>query len=66
MWPTPCASDAKNLYAVPHKSWGQVMLSTAILNEDAAMSGGSLNPQWVEWLMGFPAGWTDLGALATQ
>ena len=21
---------------------------------------GSLNPQWVEWLMGFPAGWTDL------
>ena len=22
---------------------------------------GSLNPQWVEWLMGFEAGWTDLG-----
>jgi len=21
---------------------------------------GSLNPQWVEWLMGYPAGWTDL------
>lgn len=21
---------------------------------------GSLNPMWVEWLMGFPAGWTDL------
>jgi hypothetical protein len=21
---------------------------------------GSLNPAWVEWLMGFPAGWTDL------
>jgi DNA (cytosine-5)-methyltransferase 1 len=21
---------------------------------------GQLNPQWVEWLMGFPEGWTDL------
>ena len=21
---------------------------------------GSLNPMWVEWLMGFPIGWTDL------
>ena len=24
-------------------------------------NGGSLNPEWVEWLMGFPAGWTDIG-----
>jgi len=23
--------------------------------------GGSLNPTWVEWLMEFPIGWTDLG-----
>jgi hypothetical protein len=23
-------------------------------------NGGSLNPAWVEWLMGFPIGWTDL------
>jgi hypothetical protein len=22
--------------------------------------GGSLNPMWVEWLMGWPLGWTDL------
>jgi hypothetical protein len=21
--------------------------------------GGKLNPQWVEWLMGWPIGWTD-------
>jgi hypothetical protein len=21
---------------------------------------GKLNPEWVEWLMGFPVGWTDL------
>lgn len=24
-------------------------------------NGGSLNPEWVEWLMGFPVGWTDIG-----
>jgi hypothetical protein len=22
--------------------------------------GGKLNPTWIEWLMGFPLGWTDL------
>lgn len=25
-------------------------------------SHGALNPEWVEWLMGFPIGWTDLDA----
>lgn len=25
-------------------------------------NGGKLNPTWVEWLMGFPLGWTDLDA----
>lgn len=25
-----------------------------------AGNGGKLNPMWVEWLMGFPTGWTDL------
>jgi len=24
--------------------------------------GGTLNPTWVEWLMGFPEGWTDLSS----
>lgn len=27
-----------------------------------AGNGGKLNPTWVEWLMGFPTGWTDLDA----
>jgi hypothetical protein len=26
----------------------------------AGATGGSLNPTWVEWLMGFPLGWTAL------
>ena len=28
--------------------------------------GGQLNPTWVEWLMGWPLGWTDLKPLATD
>jgi len=37
------------------------------LSEDAAALGsrGELNPPWVEWLMGFPIGWTDLGGSET-
>jgi len=30
-----------------------------------AGNGGQLNPTWVEWLMGFPIGWTDLNASGT-
>jgi len=28
--------------------------------ETMTLKGGALNPQWVEWLMGYPQGWTDL------
>lgn len=28
-------------------------------------NGGQLNPVFVEWLMGFPLGWTDLNASET-
>ena len=30
-----------------------------------AGNGGKLNPGWVEWLMGFPIGWTDCAASVT-
>ena len=32
----------------------------------SAGNGGKLNPTWVEWLMGFPLGWTDCDASETQ
>ena len=31
-----------------------------------AGNGGNLNPRWVEWLMGWPIGWTALDAAATE
>lgn len=30
------------------------------------LTGGSLNPSWVEWLMGWPIEWTALNPLATD
>ena len=27
---------------------------------------GQLNPQWVDWLMGYPVNWTDLRDSETQ
>ena len=62
-WPTPRAADWKG--ATPktdttaHRvSSGQANLPEVI--QEATPNGGKLNPQWVEWLMGFPEGWTDL------
>ena len=33
---------------------------------DGKPVGGKLNPTWVEWLMGWPLGWTDCDASATD
>lgn len=70
-WPTPTKSDATggmNLrtavvcFPTPvkddtghrktHYAQGGTALST--------VARGPLNPPWVEWLMGFPIGWTEL------
>jgi DNA (cytosine-5)-methyltransferase 1 len=55
-WPTPTARDHKdgtNVENVPVNS----LLGRAV---KPSKESGALNPTWVEWLMGFPSGWTDL------
>ncbi len=42
-----------------------------VISEDECRSmvagnGGKLNPDWVEWLMGWPIGWTDLRPLSAE
>ena len=65
-WPTPTASDWKNVgtkeAAKKYIASGhQIKIGTLVQAEH----GGSLNPTWVEWLMGLPSGWTDLSCLET-
>ena len=55
MWPTPQASDAHRATVA---DWNWPSNITGALERTGER--GKLNPEWVEWLMGFPAGWTDL------
>lgn len=55
-WPTPTASDSA-VKSGMRPSRATTGRTTGYLNETIL---GELNPMWVEWLMGFPAGWTDL------
>ena len=38
------------------------VISEEEIRSMAAGNGGQLNPDWVEWLMGVPTGWTDIDA----
>lgn len=61
-WPTPQARDgtARGHQSPEKRKAGghSVGLGDAI--------GGQLNPEWVEWLMGFPLDWTALSDLGMQ
>ncbi len=54
-WPTPTSRDRGA--DAPNRAGGPSL--------SANLVGGQLNPTWVEWLMGFPLAWTDLGDSAT-
>lgn len=56
--PTLTCQDAANNGAP-----SQMVRNSKPLN---AVVGGPLNPDWAEWLMGWPIGWTDLLAPATD
>ena len=48
-------------------SWAKEKLVETFGEEDAvAMSGGSLSPDWVSWLMGLPVKWTSLEPLPRE
>ena len=61
-WPTPTSRDWKDgkrstAMKVPESCLlGRAVHYRTIESQEGS---GSLNPTWVEWLMGFPLGWTD-------
>ena len=64
MWPTPATRDHKGGYQGGRIRNGKVSwdsLDVAVQHTDnQEKTGGQLNPMFVEWLMGYPEGWTDL------
>ena len=67
-WPTPTAMDAAGL--ARHLRKGATPTRSLLLCQKVAyLAGGgtgNLNPEWTEWLMGFPTGWTELDASETR
>ena len=66
-WPTPTAQDSTgggNRNGPNSKAHAGISLTDAALTGDSSTPrsavSGSLNPTWVEWLMGFPPEWTVL------
>lgn len=64
-WPTPVASMAKgSCPAALTRRSGADRSNDRLDHAVMALDGGHLNPEWAEWLMGWPIGWTDLRPLA--
>ena len=75
MWPTPTTQENEHPNAVYNKNGRRICsggsthsmnLADTVKALEPAQTTGKLNPMWVEWLMGFPLGWTDLEASETQ
>jgi len=73
LWPTPTVTGNYNRKGASKNSGDG--LATAVKNRPTPtchdrkgkmVVGGTLNPLWVEWLMGWPVGWTDCAALETD
>jgi len=70
-WATPTASEVRQGWQDRSrgKKGQQESLSTQVIKEAGgreATSGLHLNPDWTEWLLGWPIGWTDSKQLETD
>jgi len=60
LMPTPKARDWKG-----QTQRGEYAPGDGICNF-LGITSGQLNPEWVEWLMGYPTGWTALKSSGTR
>ena len=63
LWPTPTVEGNRNRKGLSEKSGDGLETAVKRLEDQ---NGGPLNPTWVEWLMGWPIGWTSCDVLATD
>ena len=63
-YPTPTTSEAEKAGFYSKGQMGNSLVAQA--KREGLKNGGRLNPQWVEWLMGWPIGWTDLEDWGTE
>jgi len=63
LWPTPTAGDAKSSGSRVGNPDTKAHPGTSLTDATVRTSEARqrMNPAWVEQLMGFPAGWTDVG-----
>jgi DNA (cytosine-5)-methyltransferase 1 len=61
MWPTPQSHDNRDrgCLSTPAIQRRQAKGKQLMLSMVVSEINGQLNPTWVEWLMGYPSGWTD-------
>jgi len=57
-WPTPKEGDWRS--GLQRRQFDTMLNVEACRREGVSGSGGQLNPDWVELLMGYPRGWTAL------
>ena len=73
LYPTPSARDWKDTAGMAKTATNpdgserkrNDQLARAVYATENPISG-NLNPDWVEWLMGVPTGWTELGCWETE
>ena len=66
LFPTPMANEVRLGYQKRDtgKKGTQKSLTTIVIDKEGGQEKaiGQLNSEWVEWLMGYPIGWTDIGS----
>jgi len=70
LWPTPTVKGNYNKKGLSQHSGDGLATAVRIFELRSQQLGSTtrlppLNPDWVDWLLGFPIGWSDCAATGT-